>query len=502
MEMYPPSTDFPHEGVDPMECHKLFVFSNFMKIILLFLNQATGHREHAILLAVRITEGRHVTYTFGGGASPATRRRIRVYQREGGVVPKKNEKTSLFGFRDPAECTVHDENMKSQSLLESLCCNNNVTNALPIMHSTMKLSPLNGINGICVQPPERRNATFIVANNANECVSVWEQTNGDAVFRVSSALSKQSASLAGNDMVKVLGRSISVSYPLSSSETSSGNTETALENSDPAAVCSQRQRSEPSEQGAGWLSASTFQIPLMPGDSLEKILEEFEITKEELLASIDSSNNGAMDDDGDIFRSGIKFVRASNITTQGPTETISISRAYSADTAVVKRTKELLLNSNVSLQKVDSIVENMTADERFSSVTDVSLFCGSQWASQTFTSGTVLSNGLNLHGPNGNSAASSFCSMILNGVHGAGSEARVQSPSAMSQSATSAASQSSPRSMNSLYIPMQFEDSQMKSCNSLPPIGLGSYADIFASNMKYEPPVVIIPPKKRAKAVL
>ena len=84
MEAYRDASDFPTDGMDGNEVNKLFVFANFMKIILVFLNQASGHRDHAILLAVRITEGRFVNYTFGGGASVMTRRRIKIFQKEGG----------------------------------------------------------------------------------------------------------------------------------------------------------------------------------------------------------------------------------------------------------------------------------------------------------------------------------------------------------------------------------------------------------------------------------
>ena len=86
LRAYADTTDFPTDGIDATEINKLFVFANYMKLLLVFLNQPSCNREHAILLTVRITEGRYANYTFGGGASAFTKRRIKIFQKEGGTL--------------------------------------------------------------------------------------------------------------------------------------------------------------------------------------------------------------------------------------------------------------------------------------------------------------------------------------------------------------------------------------------------------------------------------
>jgi hypothetical protein len=451
------------------------------------------------VLAVRITEGRQATYTFGGGASPATRRRIRIYQKEGGVVPKKNDRSGNvqdFNFNDPGEYTRAQESIKSQNLLDTLVKQTKASTTASVAASSgngngngaKTNKPRNhaaGGAGANDSPDERRNATFIVANNSNECVSVWEQKSGDSVIRLSSAMTKQATAVDGSDLVKVLGRSISVSYPLERS-TSSGfgsfNSGTQI-----ARLVS--------DSPDDFLTLSTFLIPLMPGEALGTILQEFEMTKEELITSIEGSS-GYMNvfDDDDIFRSGVKFVRESSMSINGPVETVSISKTYTPDDQqTARRTKELLVNSNVSLQKVDSLFESVAPAEKFASLIEFSLFHSSQWGGQTQSApapsaanGAMDVDSTSNHANNGNSGNNSTAS-------GLGSLfAIVNSPSAMSHASTSSSSTvsvqngNSPRQVNpnSLYIPMQFEDSMIKTSSRLPPLGLDSYKEIFAANKK------------------
>lgn len=90
LQSYPNSVEFPHDSsFDQFERFKLFQFANYMKIVVYLLNKAEGHRDHAVELAVRLTEGRHARYTFGSGspkrglASPSLRRKS-IYWQEGG----------------------------------------------------------------------------------------------------------------------------------------------------------------------------------------------------------------------------------------------------------------------------------------------------------------------------------------------------------------------------------------------------------------------------------
>jgi hypothetical protein len=93
LSSYPSCPEFPHDSsFDQFEKFKLFQFANYMKIIIYLLNKAEGHRDHAVELSVRISEGRHARYTFGSGspkrglASPSLRRKT-IYWREGGKLP-------------------------------------------------------------------------------------------------------------------------------------------------------------------------------------------------------------------------------------------------------------------------------------------------------------------------------------------------------------------------------------------------------------------------------
>eukprot|EP00602_Paraphysomonas_sp_CaronLab_P005970 CAMPEP_0185035384 /NCGR_PEP_ID=MMETSP1103-20130426/26616_1 /TAXON_ID=36769 /ORGANISM="Paraphysomonas bandaiensis, Strain Caron Lab Isolate" /LENGTH=485 /DNA_ID=CAMNT_0027572427 /DNA_START=232 /DNA_END=1689 /DNA_ORIENTATION=- len=93
-ESYPEFLD-----VDHIEQVKLLNFRNFMAISLLLL-PPNHNRSHLMDVVTRITEGRNVKYVTGSGAAVTTRRRVLIYQREGGVVPtvrppRKSQATSI-----------------------------------------------------------------------------------------------------------------------------------------------------------------------------------------------------------------------------------------------------------------------------------------------------------------------------------------------------------------------------------------------------------------------
>ena len=72
--------------VEPPELLKLLNFRNMLSVALLLL-PANHNRSHLLDVVTRLTEGRNVKYVTGSGAAIGTRRRVLIYQREGGVTP-------------------------------------------------------------------------------------------------------------------------------------------------------------------------------------------------------------------------------------------------------------------------------------------------------------------------------------------------------------------------------------------------------------------------------
>lgn len=70
-------------NLDVEELVKLLHFSNFMKFALVIV-PAKGNKSLLLDLVTRITEGKYVKYITGGGPTAKTRRRIEVYEHEGG----------------------------------------------------------------------------------------------------------------------------------------------------------------------------------------------------------------------------------------------------------------------------------------------------------------------------------------------------------------------------------------------------------------------------------
>jgi hypothetical protein len=200
---YPNGPDFPHDSsFDQFEKFKLFQFTNYMKIIVYLLNKAEGHRDHAIELAVRITEGRHARYTFGSGspkrglASPSLRRKS-IYWQEGGVIPKKSErhrKRTVYEFVYDDIGLNSDE--KSSQMLDSL-----------FAPSADK------------HTSKRRNFLFPIQSSAvfggEEYVIVWENTSnrGDYITRVTTAI-RRNLNPDGSMVEQLLGRSVFVCFPV------------------------------------------------------------------------------------------------------------------------------------------------------------------------------------------------------------------------------------------------------------------------------------------------
>jgi hypothetical protein len=74
-------------SIDELEQAKLVIFANLMKTILLLVPNPKGKRAHLIDILTRLTEGKHKKYITGTGQSPATLRRVQIYQKESGVQP-------------------------------------------------------------------------------------------------------------------------------------------------------------------------------------------------------------------------------------------------------------------------------------------------------------------------------------------------------------------------------------------------------------------------------
>lgn len=72
--------------IEPSEQDTLLKFRNMMKLAQLFI-PAKNHKEHLMDLVTRLVEGRDQKYVTGSGEKPATRRRVLIYEREGGIRP-------------------------------------------------------------------------------------------------------------------------------------------------------------------------------------------------------------------------------------------------------------------------------------------------------------------------------------------------------------------------------------------------------------------------------
>lgn len=83
---------------DPNELKVLLEFRNMMKVAQEVI-PAKQHKNHLIDIVTRICEGRDYKYITGSGATVHTRRRVLIYEREGGITPeprppRKNERAS------------------------------------------------------------------------------------------------------------------------------------------------------------------------------------------------------------------------------------------------------------------------------------------------------------------------------------------------------------------------------------------------------------------------
>ena len=72
--------------IDTAEQDKLLKFRNMMKLAQIFI-PAKNHKEHLMDLVTRLVEGNDQKYVTGSGEKPATRRRVLIYEREGGIRP-------------------------------------------------------------------------------------------------------------------------------------------------------------------------------------------------------------------------------------------------------------------------------------------------------------------------------------------------------------------------------------------------------------------------------
>jgi hypothetical protein len=81
LEKYPEFSD----QLD-VELNLLLEFANYMKVVLLLL-PPKGKKAHLLEIVTRLTEGKNAKYVCGGGQTPATARRVKIYEEEGGNKP-------------------------------------------------------------------------------------------------------------------------------------------------------------------------------------------------------------------------------------------------------------------------------------------------------------------------------------------------------------------------------------------------------------------------------
>jgi hypothetical protein len=69
-----------------LELNLLLEFANYMKVVLMLL-PPKGKKAHLLEIVTRLTEGKTAKYVCGGGQTPATNRRVKIYEEEGGNKP-------------------------------------------------------------------------------------------------------------------------------------------------------------------------------------------------------------------------------------------------------------------------------------------------------------------------------------------------------------------------------------------------------------------------------
>lgn len=100
--------------IDATEQEKLLKFRNMMKLAQIFI-PAKNHKEHLMDLVTRLVEGKDQKYVTGSGEKPATRRRVLIYEREGGIrpVPRPPRLSSIIVQNDTFSSTIPSSSSSS-----------------------------------------------------------------------------------------------------------------------------------------------------------------------------------------------------------------------------------------------------------------------------------------------------------------------------------------------------------------------------------------------------
>jgi hypothetical protein len=117
LEEYP---DFAPDRVGQEEAEKLLLFRNMLCVALLLI-PARFNKGHLLDLVTRIMEGHHVQYITGSGETAATRRRVKIYETEGGIVARarplrKGESQRFQLFEKAGVYTVKEAKRKLSEL--------------------------------------------------------------------------------------------------------------------------------------------------------------------------------------------------------------------------------------------------------------------------------------------------------------------------------------------------------------------------------------------------
>lgn len=98
---------------DEAEIGKLFLFRNVMVMAQQVLS-ARYHKNHLLDLVTRISEGKDQKYVTGGGQTPATNRRVLIYEREGDIKPVRINKDGILSSKKTQMDFDRDERKKQK----------------------------------------------------------------------------------------------------------------------------------------------------------------------------------------------------------------------------------------------------------------------------------------------------------------------------------------------------------------------------------------------------
>lgn len=88
-EKYP---DFGYAKLNADECNKLLKFRNVMAVVQKLI-PPNGNKQHLLDIVARIAEGHADRYITGGGMTVATKRRVHIYEKEGGITAQPRVRT-------------------------------------------------------------------------------------------------------------------------------------------------------------------------------------------------------------------------------------------------------------------------------------------------------------------------------------------------------------------------------------------------------------------------